>query len=208
VSHRPSPDGPNLIGYDPELFQGNVKSFQDLATEDDIDDLNRIYMEYFSTDSDDLESDPLLLVASSNSYSAAVRDTSGTEDIGINEESTMDPETLATRLGFVKNGLPHQFNPHRHNMGLTSWSNPSDFENPSSGNLIPTSLHWHQLAGVHSILKNTFTAEAGEKKCTGTLVCDEVGLGKTTLVIATIAFLNQCLSPERKGSPPPVLGAC
>lgn len=193
---------------DLELFKIKLQDFKALATEDDLEDLKNVYAEYFLADSESslgsLESDPPLIA--SNAQSVGLRDASGGEDIGVDEESTAGPGTLASRLGFIKNGLPHQFNPFRHRMGLTSWSNPSDFEDASSKNLLPAALHWHQLAGVHSIIRHTFTAEAGEKKCSGMLICDEVGLGKTALVIATIAFLNQCLSSERKGLLPPVLG--
>lgn len=130
-------------------------------------------------------------------------------DLGIDEESGMDPDALAFKLGFVKDRLPLQFNRQRHRMGLTAWANPSDFEDASQGeNLAPLALHWHQLAGVHSIIRNTFTTSLRNDMNIGSgmLICDEVGLGKTTMVISTIAFLNQVLSSERRKQPPPILG--
>lgn len=155
--------------------------------------------------------DPLVFVQ--GDLHTKFHDPSRNEDLGIGEESGMDDETLAARLGFIKNRLPVQFNRQRHQMGITRWSNPTDFEGTSPEHLKPLSLHWHQLAGIHSIIRNTFTAEPDTDRCTGMLLCDEVGLGKTALVIATIAFLNQSVSSEgslgrtRGGRLAPVLGA-
>jgi hypothetical protein len=192
-----------------ELFKINAKAFIGLATEGDLADLQRLYSEYF--DAEDGENEPPLSAqGESGDLQTRFQETSKGVDLGIDEESGMDPESLATQLGFVKDRLPVQFNRRRHRMGLTAWSNPSDFEGASSQheNLTPLSLHWHQLAGVHSIIRNTFTAEKDTKKCAGMLICDEVGLGKTTMVISTIAFLNQVVSSEseRKGKLPPILG--
>jgi hypothetical protein len=184
-----------------ELFQANVKAVQCLATEDDLADLKRVYAEYFTPD--DSENEPPL----NTEAFIGLEDTSKGEDLGMDDESSMSSEAIAARLGFIRNSLPHQFNRHRHRMGLTPWTNPEDFQDPSSANLQRTSLHWHQLAGVHSIIRSTFSPERNMcGHCTGMLVCDEVGLGKTALVIATIAFLNECLSSERKEHPPPILG--
>jgi hypothetical protein len=185
----------------PELYQANSKVAECLATEDDLADLKRIYAEYFAQD--DSENEPPL----NTKVNIGLGASSKGEDLGMGDESSMNSETIAARLGFLRNSLPHQFNRHRHRMGLTSWTNPEDFQDPSSANLQRTSLHWHQLAGVHSIIRSTFSPERNMcGHCTGMLVCDEVGLGKTALVIATIAFLNECLSSERKEHPPPILG--
>lgn len=188
-----------------ELFQANVKAFQGLATEDDLLYLRGVYCEYFAAE--DAEDGPPIPTQDEAIATGRMQD-SGGEDLGIGEESGMDLETLASQLGFIRKCLPIQFNTHRHRLGLTPWSDSSDFDNqdPSNSKLTPLSLHWHQLAGVHSIVRSTFTPEPEAGNCTGMLVCDEVGLGKTTLVISAIAFLNQALSNQENGSRPPILG--
>lgn len=184
-----------------------------LATLKDLEDLQRLYLEYF--EAEDVDNEPPL--SEQGELHTRLQEASNGEDLGIDQESSMSPETLAFRLGFAKDRLPLQFNRHRHRMGLTTWSNPSDFEIASPENLTPLTLHWHQLAGIHSIIRNTFTANSeqgrGESKCTGMLICDEVGLGKTALATSTIAFLNQVLSfasssehGGQRGKLPPVLG--
>lgn len=108
-------------------------------------------------------------------------------DLGVEEEFPLDSNSLAGALGFNKL-LPFQFNGTRHPTGLNAWSSPEEFKNVN--HLIPLSLHWHQLAGIHSIIRNTFTTQPDSTHCTGMLIADEVGLGKTAMVVATIATLN------------------
>ena len=211
VSRSPSQPLQSLIKYT-ELFGENAKAFQGLATLKDLENLQRLYQEYF--ESEDVENDPPVSVQPEGELHTRLQEASNGEDLGIEEEAGMDAETLATRLGFFKDKLPAQFNRYRHRMGRTPWSNPSDFEGAGtsselSENLTPLALHWHQLAGIHSIIRTVFAANSmqGDGTCkTGMLVCDEVGLGKTAMAISTIAFLNQVLFSGQKGSPPPILG--
>jgi TATA-binding protein-associated factor len=186
-----------------ELFQANAKAFEGLASEQDLSELERVYCEYFT--GENAEDEPL--VPTLDEPYSEMRE-SGGEDLGIEEESTMDPKKLALRLGFIKGDIPAQFNPHRHSLGWTPWSSPSA-ENANTLTT-PLLLHWHQLAGVHSVIRNAFTPKPEAGSFPGTLICDEVGLGKTTLAITIIACLCQCLSSGLKGAgpPPPILSEC
>ncbi|KAF8869930.1 SNF2 family N-terminal domain-containing protein [Infundibulicybe gibba] len=134
----------------------------------------------------------------------------------MKNQRTMKPEILIS--GWNWNTISHltrlhrildftrtayQFNKYRDPTGATTaWDSPDVFAKE------PLKLHWHQLAGVQSVIRNTFTKEPNaEDKCSGILICDEVGLGKTALAIATIAFLNQSIYCAENGSAqPPVLG--
>lgn len=130
-------------------------------------------------------------------------------------EQRLSFDDISHQLGFSKTGLPMQFNKFRHMAGLTPWEkdHTSIFKDASAPHIVPNRLHWHQLAGVHSFARTVFTGEANPQACTGYLISDEVGLGKTAQLISMIAFLNQCITTqERKASHPqdfpPVLGKC
>lgn len=128
-------------------------------------------------------------------------------DLGMEVEEKLNPEVLSNRIGF-RNGLAHQFNRHRHKAGLSIWDYPPLFREIGSEdpNFSPLRLHWHQLAGVHSVARNIFSQTPRQPHFTGMLIADEVGLGKTLLALSIIGFLNQVFSlQERKLDLPPVL---
>ncbi|KAF8871323.1 P-loop containing nucleoside triphosphate hydrolase protein [Infundibulicybe gibba] len=177
------------------LCKTNQVALKNLATEEDVNDLELIYAEYLNEVESDLpalNAEPILPFN--------LQEVEG-GDLGMEQESHMEPDILASRLGF-QHGLPIQFGSHRHPTGAANvWDDPAVFE--SSPDLQPLKLHWHQLAGVHSIIRNTFTQLPDDIGCSGVLICDDVGLGKTALAITLIGFLNQYLrSPEQ---PPPIL---
>lgn len=129
-------------------------------------------------------------------------------DLGVEEEMGMDPPTIAARLGFVFKQLPLQFNTHRHQHGITPWDDPARVfkQKPLPKEIVPLELHWHQLAGLHSILRNTFSPTPDPHFPASMLISDEVGLGKTTLCLSMIAALNQYIHLQRKSKPlPPIL---
>jgi hypothetical protein len=69
---------------------------------------------------------------------------------------------------------------------------------------IPLYPHWHQLVGVHAILKHFL------KTCStrpGFLIADDVGIGKTAQVIMTICILADLVDRDIKNQPwPPIHG--
>jgi len=76
------------------------------------------------------------------------------------------------------------------------WDDQSIFN--VSKNRIPShlsilGLHWHQLAGIHSIVCTIFIATEDLSHPCGVLIGDEVGLGKTAQAIGVIAFLNMVI---------------
>lgn len=130
-------------------------------------------------------------------------------DLGMETEGSLSLDVLAARIGFTRYNLPHQFAHLRHVSGLESWSNPELFETitPLPNHLIPNRLHWHQIAGVHSIARSIFSTAPRCHQSTGMLISDEVGLGKTALAISAIAFLNQVIRlQDHNHELPPVIG--
>jgi hypothetical protein len=172
------------------VIKANAEAFKGLASEEDIIEFMHVYTEYFSLDDDDDDDSPPIDAEPNISFGLGEASDGG--DLGMEFECKLGPNALADRLGFLKYRLPHQFNQHRHR-SLTAWDRPDLFnENPVPDSLTNLNLHWHQLSGVHSMVRNVFTPDANPDHCTGMLICDEVGLGKTALTIAFIAFLSQC----------------
>ncbi|KAG9080964.1 hypothetical protein FRC07_014716, partial [Ceratobasidium sp. 392] len=73
---------------------------------------------------------------------------------------------------------------------------------PSKPKICP---RWHQIVGVHAILEGAFTAKTGDR-ARPTMLCDDVGLGKTLQIIGVVSWLahsyEQQELPENRRLPP------
>ncbi|KAM6490053.1 P-loop containing nucleoside triphosphate hydrolase protein [Amanita muscaria] len=153
------------------------------------------------------EGHPTLRPSSStlqNVYCAPDLDTSdfGRDALGMEKEAHLSPDALGKALSFVDR-LPHQFNKHRHATGLNAWDQPRAFQinkGDQCTELTLLSLHWHQLAGIHSAARSFFVSDPVASP-RGLLIADEVGLGKTALSIAIMAFLNQVKTLQDRENP-------
>ncbi|PPQ80636.1 hypothetical protein CVT26_007424, partial [Gymnopilus dilepis] len=185
------------------LYHVESTALRSLAKQEEVDDIINLYNEFFnvSTGQDGqpiVDFAPLLSIPFGEPVDGA--------DPGVEMESTMTPQNLAHNLGF-SGGLPLLFNRYRHVGGLVPWDSGCSglFDKPSS-DVLPIQLHWHQLAGVHSIIRRNFTPEASFEKCRGILLADEVGLGKTFQAGTMIAFLSDVVMRQARGLPlPPVI---
>lgn len=180
---------------------------KELATEEDISGLINLYHEYFDFDDYEEDEQPIPDVSATKQQ---LNDEGG--DFGMEVEAKMSPGALASMVGFKNRRLPRLCNPVRHRGGISPWDDLLLFKNLDYDALpdymVLLFLHWHQLAGVHSISRNTFTASPRPKDSVGMLIGDEVGLGKTAQAIAFIAFLNQAIWMQDNGmAPPKILGA-
>ncbi|TFK60078.1 hypothetical protein BDN72DRAFT_905285 [Pluteus cervinus] len=113
-----------------------------------------------------------------------------TEDLGVSPElAKSSAEKLAQDLDFP-DGKPRHWATHRHqDPAINTWTSATAFESPGTNqDLIPNCLLWHQLVGVTAMVNHAFAAE--EKSTSGFLLADGVGVGKTTQVMAFIAFLQ------------------
>src|SRR6516164_1277003 len=100
----------------PGLCKVNMKSLKALATEEDIEELYPIYVEYFAR----AETDDGPIISTQMPLSFDLKDiTSG--NLGIEVEHDLEPSVLATNLSFPQSCLPHQFNDKRHNAGIIPW---------------------------------------------------------------------------------------
>ncbi|KAF8166505.1 hypothetical protein BJ912DRAFT_1067891 [Pholiota molesta] len=150
----------------PKLFKLSNEMLKSLATEKAVQDVILLYREHFDNPSNVADDMPIL------ESPQTLKNLFGTPvdgaDIGAEFEAQMSPDLLAASLGFIKRdgqpgGLPLLFNESRRTDGLTAWSNPEAFKykgDKAPIELEPLALHWHQLAGVHAIIRTCFTKTA------------------------------------------------
>ncbi|KAF9442094.1 P-loop containing nucleoside triphosphate hydrolase protein [Macrolepiota fuliginosa MF-IS2] len=191
------------------VFKVPVKELKKLASEEDVTDILNIYDEYFEMNVEEEDEQPILdaLPAKDRGFI----DEGG--DFGVEVEANMQSLHLARALGF-KTGLPPSFNLLRHRSGITPWDDEEVFKY-AEHEIMPEyldhlRLHWHQLAGAHSIIRSIFNKERDASHTMGVLIGDEVGLGKTAQSIVVIAFLNHLIylqSREGRVDLPPVVAA-
>ena len=114
----------------------------------------------------------------------------------MEEEAKMTPASLAISLGY-RTGIPPSFNIVRDRSGSSPWDNPDSFSYTNidalPDNLTKLRLHWHQLAGNHSILRSILSQVPDTSRVLGILIADEVGLGKTAQAIAVVVFFMQAV---------------
>lgn len=110
-------------------------------------------------------------------------------DLGVENFAQHSEEALATLLNFP-DGRPTLFAKLRSTSGLCAWDGDNAHQFfPGNPDMRPLSLLWHQLVGIASIVDKTFTANPVEGGLPGVLIADAVGLGKTSLIMGTIAFI-------------------
>jgi TATA-binding protein-associated factor len=136
--------------------------------------------------------------------SIAMQDVSNT-DLGVENVSHLSVKALEQQLGF-QDTLPPIFNPLCHSDGLNLWDLKDSQD--QNGYLERLSLHWHQLCAVLAVIQKVFLASNGDAQaCTGVLIADEVGLGKTAVGMALIALMaNAVVSRQSAVQLPPCIG--
>ncbi|KAG9077291.1 hypothetical protein FRC06_008994, partial [Ceratobasidium sp. 370] len=112
-------------------------------------------------------------------------------DIGVDEYSSMGPEDMERLLGLGETGQ-FPFAPP-----------PSEAADGSPAP--PLKPRWHQLVGCGKMLSGFFTQEPGGEP-QPTMLCDEVGVGKTLQIIGVISMLAHIIELQRAGKKlPPLL---
>ncbi|GLB33117.1 putative helicase [Lyophyllum shimeji] len=169
----------------------NSKMLSSLASEEDVADIINLYTEFFESPG---RTDCTALQEQVPTIGIELPTSDDGTDPGVEVECSLPPEVLARNLGFT-NGLPLLFNSYRHRGGLSAWdaANTHAFEPSKAANdpeMEPIALHSHQLCGVHSIVRMNFSPKPAPDSPCGTLVTDDVGLGKTFQSAATVAFLT------------------
>lgn len=143
----------------------------------------------------------------------------GSEDHGVDDEFNMSLEDLKTDLGVGENDtancLLFTLTKYRRKDGRTAWDkvHAHEFDQvtgiPIEGfDYDPQDLRWVQYAGLHSLIRKTFSensSKAGRQG--GVLLADEVGIGKTGQALGYIAWLNMVADLQEAGKRlPPIFG--
>jgi SNF2 family DNA or RNA helicase len=184
------------------LLKISKEAFAQLATEEDVDNLFHLYNDLLSENED--TSEPPLIP--SNSLRIPFAEGVDGADPGVEVEAKMPPDQLSVNLGFTKDHLPFQFNPYHHSKGFSTWDSPSMFK-AGQPDIQTQGLHYHQLAGVHAVIRKIFSDKPNEGPCRGILLADEVGLGKTAMAISVMAFLSHLVLLQASEAPlPPIIG--
>lgn len=181
------------------------QALSSLATEVDVTDVINLYHEFFTSnqegEANSFVNEEQLTITFGTAEEGA--------DPGVEVESSMSRKKLASNLDFPKE-LPLLFNPFRHKGGFSPWSHPTAFTNSSGDdpNLEPLTLFWHQLAGVHAIIHMNFHPTKDASRCNGTLIADEVGLGKTFQAATVIvALADLVIRQQEKILLPPIISS-
>jgi SNF2 family DNA or RNA helicase len=176
--------------------------FRMLATKENVMELEELYTELFLGQAGGEEPEDSLEVP--KDISITMRDVSD-EELGVEGVRSLDVKALEFQLGF-QHARPLIFNAFRHIDGLNPWDHQQHFLAECQDHLDDIHLHWHQLCAILAIVQKTFPANRDES-CTGVLVADEVGLGKTAVGMGFMAFMaNAVMSRESKAQLPPCLG--
>ena len=159
-----------------------------LATDDTVQVMMNLYREFFDNP-DSSGYDAPIIKYHKNVIGPWDHSPNG-GDTGVEYEARMTPTQLSENLGFIQR-IPFLFNNHRRIDGLNPWASPKAFvaNDENTPFLTNLNLHWHQLAGVHAIIRKCFAEKPSPNICAGVLISDEVGLGKTYQAATVIAFL-------------------
>ncbi|KAF9455280.1 hypothetical protein BDZ94DRAFT_1242365, partial [Collybia nuda] len=175
-----------------KLTKVSHTALQNLASEQDIADVLALYTEFFASCGQDHNVE---LQDQQPAFSYRFGEAVDGSDPGVEVEMGLSPEDLDHNLGLL-DGLPVVFNRYRHCGGLTSWDPayatkfvPENAQNDAD--MVPIQLHWHQKAGVHAMFRMVFNEAPVSDACTGVLVADDVGLGKTFQAITAVTILAE-----------------
>jgi len=131
-------------------------------------------------------------------------------DMGVDVMKGKSIDELSNLLGFI-GARPVNWNNFRGTDNLVSaWETniAKDVQErfQSGGqDMVALRLLWHQLCGVAAIVDKVWTEEK-RPDVHGVLLADDVGVGKTAQVMASIAFLQLVYRLEEKGLPrPPII---
>ncbi|KAF4611118.1 hypothetical protein D9613_006452 [Agrocybe pediades] len=175
-----------------------------LAKEEDIADILDCYEAFFSV-KDDLPPPSGDFV----DIKFGEKSNGSDPDPGVDEEANLTLGEVLINLGFGDKALPFNFNDYRHIGGLTPWDFETQEERAkfASGQGIEKfSLRYHQIAGVHAVIRKVFSEKPVPDHCGGMLVADEVGLGKTLEACTIIAFLCDLgVKQAKKLAIPPII---
>ncbi|KAG2136443.1 hypothetical protein DEU56DRAFT_756348 [Suillus clintonianus] len=110
-------------------------------------------------------------------------------DLGVETYRNHTDAALNALLHFT-GGRPPLFAPLRSIRRKCAWDAEAEEEFVKENeDMVPLSLLWHQRVGIASIVEKMWLEHDDPEGVPGMLVADDVGIGKTAMVMGTIAFL-------------------
>ncbi|KAJ2911463.1 hypothetical protein MD484_g8951, partial [Candolleomyces efflorescens] len=173
------------------------EAFKTLAKSEDVQEILALFEAHFAPD----EQLPELCAPSSIPFAEPVEGA----DPGVEVEAGMSYDELCTNLMLGEGGLLRLFNDHRHVNRLTPWTTNGArafeaFQSKKENHHLfkPLSMHWHQVAGAHAIVRKFFTKQRSVTNVLGMLIADDVGLGKSFLAALFACFLIELGMRQKK----------
>ncbi|KIJ64987.1 hypothetical protein HYDPIDRAFT_28327 [Hydnomerulius pinastri MD-312] len=157
----------------------------------DIEQIWALYMQLFQLQPSDM--DPIC-IGDEDDPAGHAQWHEAAANIGVELFSNMDEATIHILLNFP-GGRPTLFNEFRSLSDKSVWDESDGCAtafNASNSDMTSLSLLWHQCAGIAALAGKVFTDQPGGPhpgRVPGVLIADEVGVGKTALVMGFIAFL-------------------
>ncbi|KAG1784565.1 P-loop containing nucleoside triphosphate hydrolase protein [Suillus plorans] len=111
------------------------------------------------------------------------------DDLGVEGFSNMDDAQLNHLLQFP-GGRPALFAEFRSQSGKCAWDKAVSLDFiKGNADMQPLSLLWHQRVGVAALADKMWLKKENSDGVPGVLVADEVGVGKTALMMGAIAMI-------------------
>lgn len=110
-------------------------------------------------------------------------------DLDVDYFQHLDDTALNNLLHFPE-GRPSLFAQFRSISRKCAWDGllEKDFSK-NNPDMLPVTLLWHQRVGVAALVRKFWEVEKHRGGVPGVLIADEVGVGKTALIMGTIAFI-------------------
>jgi hypothetical protein len=110
-------------------------------------------------------------------------------DLGVDFYRNLDDTSLNHILNFP-DGKPALFAGFRSKSRICSWDpKVSHLFVEGNEDMLPLSLLWHQRVGIAALVEKVWMKAESPGGVPGVLIADEVGVGKTALIMGTIAFV-------------------
>ena len=176
-----------------------------LATEDEIESIWAIYVQYFEDSSDNAET---VAITVPTEVQAGIEAWFTLQDLGVEKFAKNTLAELETLLAWP-GSQPPIFAEYRSQAGRNEWNSNETFSKENLDTQ-PLALLWHQMCGVAAMVDKLWSADEG--KLPGILLADAVGIGKTAQIMAVIAMSIQIWIAEQQGREgksevrPPILG--
>jgi hypothetical protein len=175
-----------------------------IATQEEVNELLALYQSHFDSIQDAYNVDPATTEQLSEKPQPDDAMNEALGDLGTEEESDKTSQELAASLHFP-NQRPIQFNEKKFKYSTLDLWEPENRQ--ITGDMEDVTLVWAQLAGVSAMVRKSFYEKPRTTTAPGILLADTMGMGKSAMVMAFLAFIMQVqFALKENASLPPIVG--